>query len=305
MVEKQFSESLLNNLPGIFYLISRAGKILRWNAKFEAVTDRPAEEMAQISPIDLFEGEDKPAIASAIERVFTHGQVQVEGQLVSKAGQSMPYQFSGEKIMVDGAPCLLGIGVDVSKLKQSELKLIESEEKLGLALNGADAGLWSWNVKTGEDVLDERWCGILGYRQAEVTQEISSWENMMHPDDKERIMDVVYKHLEDETNEYNHEYRLKCKNGDWKWVQALGKIVERDINGEPVRMAGIILDIAERKETEAELEQHKQQLEHLVLERTRELEIKNADLDKAMKVFVGREIKIIELEKRIKALQSK
>jgi len=98
LVEKLFYELMVSNLPGVFYLISEEGKFLRWNTMFEEVTGRSTEEMAQISPMDLFDGEDKQAIASSIQRVFTHGQAQVEGRFVAKDGKRTPYQFSGKKL---------------------------------------------------------------------------------------------------------------------------------------------------------------------------------------------------------------
>ncbi len=257
--------------------------------------------------VNFIAPEYRPIANEAIQGAIEQGEsYDLEWEVITAKDNRKWVRAIGKPNYVNGeVVSISGSFQDITERKQAELKLIESEEKLELALKGADAGLWSWNVKTGEDVLDERWCGILGYKQEEVTQEISSWENLMHPDDKEGIMEVVQKHLEDEKNEYNHEYRLKCKNGNWKWIHALGRIVERDIEGEPVRMAGIILDIAERKEAEAQLEQHQQQLEYLVLERTQELETKNAELDKAMKVFIGRETKILELQKKIKVLLEK
>ncbi len=137
--------------------------------------------------------------------------------------------------------------IDIIDRKETEAKLIESRSRLDLALEGANAGLWSWNIKTGEDLLDERWCAILGYTKDEVKQHVSSWESLMHPDDKERVSEVLNAHFEDENNEFRAEYRMKCKNGRWKWILAVGKIVKRDINGEPEHMTGIILDIEEQK----------------------------------------------------------
>lgn len=151
--------------------------------------------------------------------------------------------------------------VDVSERVKSERAIFESKENLNLALKGANAGLWSWNIKTGEDLLDERWCGIFGYKKEELEQHVSTWERLIHPDDKSRIFDVVQKHFENEANEYNHEYRMKCKNGAWKWIHAIGKVVERDGEGKPYRMTGIIIDIDDRKKSEILLEESKKRIE--------------------------------------------
>jgi PAS domain S-box-containing protein len=150
--------------------------------------------------------------------------------------------------------------VDITERKQAEDQLRNSREQLDLALSGAEAGTWSWNIKTGEDILDERWCGILGYRKEEVKQEVSSWENLIHPDEKKRIFEVVQQHFDNESNEYRHEYRMKCKNGEWKWILALGKVVERDAEGAPARMTGIIVDINMRKQAEDALKESESRL---------------------------------------------
>ena len=127
--EKLFTELLINSLPGVYYLISEEGRFLRWNKKFEAITGRSAEEMAQISPLDLFEGDDKQAIAAAIQKVFTHGQVQVSATVVAKDGKKTPYQFSGDKIIVNGKPNLIGLGVDITEQRKAEMEMIAAKEK--------------------------------------------------------------------------------------------------------------------------------------------------------------------------------
>ena len=137
---------------------------------------------------------------------------------------------------------------DITERKQADEKLFESIEQLNLALEGANAGLWSWNIKTGEDLFDERWCAILGYTKDEIKQHISTWGKLMHPDDKDKVMDAINKHFENKNIEFKQEYRMKCKNGKWKWVFAVGKIVKIDVYGKPVQMTGILTDIDKQKQ---------------------------------------------------------
>ena len=144
------------------------------------------------------------------------------------------------------------ISRDITKRKLTEKKLREAKQQFDLALEGANAGSWSWNIKTGEDLMDERWCGILGYRHDEIEQVVDTWERLIHPDDKERVMNVREKNLKDDRFEYKQEYRMKCKNGEWKWILALGKVVERDADGNPIKKTGIIIDINQRKLAEEE-----------------------------------------------------
>ena len=168
--------------------------------------------------------------------------VHVQGKLVERDYEGNPSRMAG-------------IVIDIDERKQAEQALKHSEEMLKITLSGSGAGLWSWNIKTGEDYFDENWCGILGYKQHELEQEVSTWERLIHPEDKERTFNGVQKHLEGESTEYRGEYRLKCKNGSWKWVYAIGKLVEKDVEGNPYRMAGIIIDIDERIQAEKALKE--------------------------------------------------
>jgi len=128
--EKEYSEELINALPGLFYQISHEGKFVNWNKDFEKVSGYSDEEMSKIRPIDLFEGEDKKIIAESIAKVFSHGSLDLESNLTSKTGRKVPYFFTGKRIMIDELPVLVGMGLDISELKEAENELKKHQEKL-------------------------------------------------------------------------------------------------------------------------------------------------------------------------------
>jgi len=117
-----------------------------------------------------------------------------------------------------------------------------------LALEGTKAGLWDWNVQTGETEFDERWAEIVGYELEELEPvSIETWEELAHSEDLERSDELLEKHFAGETDYYEFEGRMKHKNGDWVWIQDRGRVVEWDDEGNPVRMVGTHIDITERK----------------------------------------------------------
>ncbi|GAA6617765.1 PAS domain-containing protein [Scytonema sp. NUACC26] len=143
--------------------------------------------------------------------------------------------------------------------RTSELQL--SEERLKLALEGAGDGLWDWNLSTGEVYLSPRYLEMLGYDADELPQDVSTWEQLVHPEDMVWVKEILEAHLKDFSVRYGFDYRLQTKSGEWKWIADYGKVVAWDENGKPLRMTGTHRDINDRKQTEVELQRAKEAAE--------------------------------------------
>jgi len=128
--EKTFSESIINSLPGIFYLLDTQGKFLRWNKNFERVSGYSAEEMPERNSLDFFIGEDRELVEERIRETFTAGESQVETCFTSRNGQGTPYLLTGLRVKMDGQVYLIGTGIDISEKKSAEEKLQASEAEL-------------------------------------------------------------------------------------------------------------------------------------------------------------------------------
>ncbi len=109
-------------------------------------------------------------------------------------------------------------------------------ESYKLALEVSDFGLFEWNVKTGKVLYSEKWCEILGYNQNEIENDFKTWENLVHPEDLKITIKKVEALLKNEVHQYDVEFRMLCKTGEYKWINARGKVVERDSQGEPIRV---------------------------------------------------------------------
>ncbi|MBC8466527.1 MAG: PAS domain S-box protein [Deltaproteobacteria bacterium] len=128
--EKNFSEALINSLPGVFYLFGRKGNFLKWNKNFEEVSGYSSDEFSRMNALDFFEGEDKKIIAERIQEVFDKGESDAEANIVSKTGNKSPYYFTGLRTHIDNVTYLVGVGIDIAERKLAEEALRESEEKL-------------------------------------------------------------------------------------------------------------------------------------------------------------------------------
>lgn len=128
--ERNFSDSVINSLPGIFHLLDESGRFLRWNKNFEDVTEYPAERIPEISPLDLFSGEDKIRVAGKIENVFISGEDSVEADLISRSGKQTPYYLTGRTVSIGGKKLLVGTGLDITERRLAEVRLNRAYEEL-------------------------------------------------------------------------------------------------------------------------------------------------------------------------------
>ena len=134
---------------------------------------------------------------------------------------------------------------EMAERQQVEEALRESEERLQLALEGSALGWWDWNITTGQTYFDSSWKRMLGYEVEEIENNYQSWEQLMHPQDKARVMEVLNAYLRDALPRYEVEFRMRSKSGEWKWILIHGKVFERDESGAPVRMLGTQKDISD------------------------------------------------------------
>lgn len=125
--EKDLSDSIINSLPGIFYVFDQNGKYLRWNKNHETVPGYTTEEMLSMYPLNFFDGEEKELIRERIEKVFTDGYADVEANFVTKDGRKIPYYFNGIAIEYEGKRCLMGVGINIAEKKLLEKEILQQK----------------------------------------------------------------------------------------------------------------------------------------------------------------------------------
>ncbi len=118
--EKRFSDAIIDTLPGIFYLFDQNARFLRWNVNFERVSGYSGAEVAQMSPLDFFEGADREHVHERITQVFRDGQATAQADFISKDGTRTPHFFTGQQVVVANQVCLIGMGIDITERKLAE-----------------------------------------------------------------------------------------------------------------------------------------------------------------------------------------
>ncbi len=157
------------------------------------------------------------------------------------------------------------IGEALSDLSEQKAALQESKGKLDLVLESTGAGVWDWQVQSGEADFDERWAATIGYTLEELAPlSIETWTAHLHPDDRKESAERLAQHWRGETDRYVFEPRMRHKQGHWVWMLDVGKVVERTPDGKPKRMIGTHLDITERKIAEEQIAKQKEYYETLI-----------------------------------------
>ncbi len=231
----------------------------------EKMSGFTAEEILQMKPADFMTPESLEKVGHLFLREFAKVKEDPESasepttfELVyyKKDGNLLPVEVSA-RFLVDekGNPTgILGITRDISERKRAEEKVLESERELQLTLDATTDGIWKWNFLTHEMFFSNKYYAMLGYEPGEFEPSYENWADLIHPDDLETTLAVAREYLETKPDFYRNEFRLRTKSGDYRWISAEARVVERDESGGAVRMIGHHRDVTERKQNERALE---------------------------------------------------
>jgi diguanylate cyclase (GGDEF)-like protein/PAS domain S-box-containing protein len=253
--ERSFSDAAIASLPGAFYMFNQAGRMLRWNKNFTEASGYDDAEVAERKPVDFVIPEDQPLVMKAIARVFSERrEVTIEARFLHKSGEVVPYLFTGRPTDFDGETVLIGVGRDISDRKRAEHQLMQTKERLHLALTGSGLAMWDWDLNTNTVYFNEGWGALLGAASREAIHrgdEVFAWN---HPDDKEIFRSALAAAVKGDSEFFTAEYRVQNDSGEWVWIHTRGKVTERGEDGQAGRMTGVSENITERKAAEDKAE---------------------------------------------------
>ncbi len=222
------------------------------NAYLEAF-GRTREQMighhiSEFFPKDVFEKLIAPYSQRALAGEAVHYQAWRDFASLGRRLVDVLYSpYIGENKEIKG---FVVCARDITDRKFTEQVLEETENRLQLTIASANLGTWDWHIPTGKAVFNKRWAEMIGYALDELKPSFETWQKFVHPDDLKRITKQLDAHLRGETSFYQNEFRMKTKDGKWRWIMAAGSVIERDKAGKPLRMTGIHQDITDRKEAE-------------------------------------------------------
>lgn len=216
--------------------------------------------------LELLHPDDAEKTVAAFQSILRGktDEYRAEYRAKTKQGDWKWLMAAGQRLEEDekgAAIRLVGIQEDISEHKLLEESIRDEQERLQLALSGGQFGTWDTDLETNQTIIDDRWANMLGYERSEITENLEAWTGLIHRDDVANVLDNFDSYIAGELPVYDVVYRAKSKSGDWLWIHSRGEIVDRDAEGKPTRVIGIVEDVTSSKQAENELISAKSQAE--------------------------------------------
>jgi len=259
-------QTVLETMSAAVFLKDADGRYLLMNQACRDLFD-VEEDPVGMTDEDLFPEEIAEQARSDDSQVLQSGeQIELEETIPTPAGESVRLTRKSPVYDDEGSiVAVCGVSTNITEQKEGERALQQLKDRLELAVEGAQLGIWDWDMTTDEVEFNEQWARMLGHEPDEIEPHLEEWERRVHPDDLGPVEGALSEHIDGESTYYDTEHRMRTATGEWKWIRDIGKVVERDADGEPVRAVGIHLDIDDRKRREEELERTRE-----LIERTQE-----------------------------------
>lgn len=176
---------------------------------------------------------------------------------------------------------------DISKLKYAYKELREINERLDMILTATNLAFWDLDLRSRAFIYNEYWTNMLGYETNDIEQTYQSIEVLVHPNDVRRVLEVFRNHESGDSGTFKCELRMKMKEGRFKWVQALGRIIERDDDNRGIRIVGIFVDIDHTKQIMRQLKKAKERAEDANLAKSHFIANLSHEIRTPMNAIIG------------------
>ncbi len=265
--EYRFEALFENSVQGTC-LFDTSGQLIHVNQKLTEITGFSKYDLTQMTERQLVHPDDYDEGA----RLFSD---LIEGRRNEYLQEKRYLKSNGDAVWVElfatsirneenQVTAAIGIVLDITDRKRAIATLEKKEMRLRMASRGGEVGFWDWNLDTDEVFISEEYAHMLGYEDDELPSDPRSLLNLIHLDDKPRFIRTMYRHFEGETDSFSIESRMKSKKGEPRWLVFRGRVVERNDLGRPMRFAGSIVDITEKKALQDALHDSEQKLSTLV-----------------------------------------
>ena len=261
-------EDILNQQPYGIATFSKDGKYIYSNDEELKLRNITKNDIKSKNIFDLHNSED----ALVLKTIFHDIQDPINKELFFEYQENAEYFQM--RVVTDKDGVILSTLKNITNEKRMQLEILENKEdikRLDDAVRGANIGFWDFFPQEGRILANETWVTQKKYKDedfrvdkalfSEVKDGLNKWASIVHPDDLEATGALIELHLNGETEIYEAEFRMKCADGTYMWVYDLGRVFQRDEDGNAIRMNGVHIDITKIKELQQEIELEKNKAE--------------------------------------------
>ena len=260
-VERERAEALANlqtimeTVPDVIFVLDLDGRLSKWNLRLETVTGYTCDELLGKPALEMVPATEVEQTSAAIRRALETGYAELEGHLLTKDGRPLRYHWNGAPFadLQGRVVGITGVGRDITERQQTEALLRSSEERFRLVAQATNDILWDWDLLTGDHWWSPNACEKFGY-DPHKEPNIDAWSGRLHPEDRERVLDLVGHAIHTEISTLSAEYRFQLADGTYGYFLDRAHIV-RDEAGVAVRMIGAMIDVTGPRRAYASLEE--------------------------------------------------
>jgi PAS domain S-box-containing protein len=270
--ERRINESetrfrqIADSIQEVFWMFDYNQKQMIYvSPAFESIWGRSVRSLYEDNGIFItsIHPDDQKRKFAALEEQSHGNRTEIEYRVINPDGSTRWVQDRSFPVFDDETGKLIrtaGIAADITERRAADQALQDSEERLRLSLSAGHQGFFDFNIQTGNSIVNREYAEMLGYDPESFVENFQNWFNRLHPDDKDPVLKAYNDYLGGVIPEYRVEFRQRMKDGNWKWILSIGKVVEYDADEKPLRFLGTHTDIDRLKQAEFEIQKRATQM---------------------------------------------
>ena len=260
----QITQFAFDNASIGIHMNTMNGMFKKVNHRFAQNLGYSKEELETMSILDLDPSISSDEIEDLQLEIAAKNETTIERIQRRKDGTIIPVEVYTTVLKYEGQAYTINFVQDITERKRMERALKESQERLELALEGANEGIWVYHMDEDVFYFDSRYYTMAGYQPDEFPGTSEEWARRVHKDDIDHVYQRIDQYLRGELDAYESDFRFLCKDGSYMWIQTRGRVVAWDDQGNPKRFTGTHVDITERKKAEEALQENEHLLSNIL-----------------------------------------
>ena len=256
--EKQFTDYILESIPGMFYAFDKSGKFVRWNQYYQDTLGYLPEEMETLDPMEVIAVEDKEKARASIETALTKGYAELDAKVNSKERGEISHYLTLRALKVGNTDLLIGTGFDLTELKNAQRQVEKSESQLKALINTIPGAVFriKYEKELPVEFISDQITKIVGKKELKQHPAMS---DLVDSENRQKVLAAIDASIKNHES-YTIEFPILNYKNEPLWIYESG-MAEYDEEGKPTYIDGTVLDITDRKLMEANLSRERKRLQ--------------------------------------------